>query len=181
MTNDSQMFSKYIQSNEIIKWTGKPPEGLLLRKSDIYMIPFSLLWGGFAIFWEATAYTSGAPFFFLIFGSFFVIMGLYMILGRFILDIVKRKYTYYALTNDRALILSTLLGQSIKSLDIKSIPEISINLKSNNKGTIIFGNSSGIQSMFTNSSWPGARQDLPQFESIDNANQVYRMIQEVKK
>ena len=177
-----QAFINYLQPNESIQWTGKPPGGLLLRKADIFMIPFSLLWGGFAIFWELTVFTSGAPAFFLLFGGVFVLVGLYIIVGRFFFDMLKRKNTIYALTNERALILSGLFGQSLKSLNLKSIPEISIKVKPDGRGTIIFGSNGGIQAMFSNSSWLGSGQSaLPSFELIENANRVYQIIQNVQR
>jgi len=176
MTDTSKLFSNYLQTNEVLKWNGRPPVGLLFRKSDIFMIPFTLLWGGFAIFWTLNAVLIGAPLFFHIVGSFFTLMGLYMIIGRFIFDIIKRKYTFYGITNERAIIIFTFLGLSIKSFELKSIKEISINLKSNGKGTIIFGDNSEIQSFI----WNDVGQGRPYFELIDNANQVYNMIRGIK-
>lgn len=73
----------FLLSTESIVWTGKPQRGFLLRKSDAYLIPFSLTWGGFAFFWEYTAYKGGAPAFFLGFGGIFVVLGIYLIFGRF--------------------------------------------------------------------------------------------------
>lgn len=50
-------------SNENIIWTGRPPKGILFRSSDFFLIPFSILWFGFAIFWEGTVFMGDAPIF----------------------------------------------------------------------------------------------------------------------
>ena len=69
------------------------------------MIPFSLLWGGFAVFWEVTAYSNSAPPFFLLFGGAFVLVGFYFVVGSFFWDSATRESTFYGLTNERVLIL----------------------------------------------------------------------------
>ena len=49
---DYQWARPYLGNDESILWKGKPEKLHLLELTDIYMIPFSLLWTGFAIFWE---------------------------------------------------------------------------------------------------------------------------------
>jgi hypothetical protein len=50
-----------LDSGESLIWSGAPRKGLVLRSSDAYMIPFSLLWGGFAVFWEVGAVRTNGP------------------------------------------------------------------------------------------------------------------------
>src|SRR5262245_56900012 len=136
---------KELRANERVFWRGKPATGIRLRGSDAYLIPFSLLWGGFAIFWEASVLTipkdQPVGFVFPLFGIPFVLVGLYFIFGRFIFDARSRAKTEYAVTNQRVIIKSGLFSRKIKSLNLNSMPEISFTEKSNGSGTITFGES----------------------------------------
>ena len=86
------------------------------------MIPFSLMWGGFSFFWEYEAVKSGGPLFFDLWGVPFLLVGLYMIVGRFFYEAMLRSRTYYGLTNQRVIIISGLLSQTVKSLQVKPLP-----------------------------------------------------------
>src|SRR6185437_8193931 len=93
----------------------------VLRPSDAYMIPFSLLWGGFAIFWEIGALRTNGPNAVLmsIWGIPFVLAGLYLIVGRFFVDAGIRAKTFYGLTNHRAIIISGLFSRTINALALR--------------------------------------------------------------
>ena len=67
---------------ETVVWSGRPAQGLLFTSRDWLLIPFSLLWCGFTIFWEATALSlATAPLFMKLFGAAFVLVGLYFCRG----------------------------------------------------------------------------------------------------
>ena len=60
-TQDQLAFAKYgIAPNDLL-WVGRPAMGIRFSRSDLLALPFSLMWGGFAIFWETLAFRSGAP------------------------------------------------------------------------------------------------------------------------
>ena len=145
-------------AKEHLLWSGRPRSGLVLRAADAFMIPFSLMWGGFAIFWETMVIIDGAPFFFMLWGVPFVLVGLYLIFGRFWVDARQRYKTYYGVTNERVIIISGLFRRSIKSLNIDTITDVSLTEKSDRSGTITLGPSHPWHSRFGGSNWPGAAQ-----------------------
>jgi hypothetical protein len=176
-------FRDELEPGERTIWSGQPQQGLLLRPADALMIPFSLLWGGFAFAWMFMAISAGAPFFFWIFGIPFVFAGIYIILGRFFVDAAQRRKTYYALTNERIIILSGLFAQNVKTLHLKNLPEINITTKRNGKGTITFGPSLPMTWMYGGGGFPNTRRYplAPAFEMIDDARTVYQKIKHLQR
>lgn len=159
-----------LASGERLLWYGQPRKGMVLRTSDILLIPFSLLWGGFAVFWEIVVVRSGAPLFFQLWGIPFVIIGLYMIFGRFIGDAKQRNNTFYGVTNERIIIVSELWGKRIKSLNLRTLSNLSLDRKPDGSGTITFGSVDSSFSWPPNMAWPGIGRPMqPSFELIPDA------------
>src|SRR5574341_1461370 len=111
-----QEISRELSPTERLLWADRPLTGLRFRPADVFLVPFSLLWGGFAIFWEWSVINSNAPVFFWLWGIPFVLVGLYFIGGRFFVDGWQRDKTYYGVTNERIIIVSGLLNRKVKTL-----------------------------------------------------------------
>lgn len=119
-----EALKEYTNQGEQLIWTGRPVQGLRLRKADLFLIPFSLLWGGFAIGWEIGVIVMGADWFFALFGIPFVLIGLYLIIGRFFHDAWYRSKVYYGMTEEELFIkrpkrVENIPFTSIKNLDVK--------------------------------------------------------------
>jgi hypothetical protein len=163
-------------------WAGAPRRGLVLRASDALLIPFSLMWGGFAVFWEASVLRDGAPIFFALWGVPFVLMGIYITVGRFFVDAARRARTAYAVTNERIVIEVGGVGPfagSTKSLPLRTLSEVQLRERSDRVGTITFGPQPFRAAAF-GGSWPGGHQ-VPAFDLIPDARRVYDIIREAQR
>ena len=169
-----------MSSGEKLIWTGRPKSGIVFRGSDAFLIPFSLLWGGFAIFWEARVIGTGGPFFFKLWGIPFVLVGLYITVGRFFVDAKKRANTIYGMTQDRIIIKSGIFSRDIKSLNIRTISDITFNQTPANRGTITLGPTDFRYSMMQGMEWPGAKQP-PRLEFIEDVKFVYDKIIDIQR
>jgi hypothetical protein len=174
-----------LSSDERLLWKGRPATGIRLRSADAFAIPFSLMWGGFAIFWEigvltqASKNNSGGAFM-SIFGVPFVLMGLYFIFGRFFVDAKVRANTEYAVTNRRAIIVSGLFSKSVRSFDLQSMSQITLTEKADQSGTITFGPPPYGATQRSPLSF-GTSTQQPAFEMIDNVRSVYETIEQAKR
>ena len=84
-TLDNYDFCKpYIMDNEYILWEGAPQKGLVLTSRDLALIPFSLIWLAFSLFWEVSAIRTTGSLFMVLWGLPFVGVGIYLLFGRFL-------------------------------------------------------------------------------------------------
>jgi len=168
----TNVFSSQLGAGERLLWTGQPRQGLFLRATDWAQIPFGLLWGGFAFFWEWSAFHTGAPLFFRLWGVPFVLIGIYLVAGRFFIDAMLRSKTCYALTTQRAIILSGGFATRTTSLQLRAMSDVSLVEYSGGIGTITFG--ATVPWWAGAPGWPGGRyRPSPSFDSIADARGVF--------
>jgi hypothetical protein len=170
-----QRFKPYLSPHETVRWAGRPQQGLVFRSTDLALIPFSILWCGFAIFWETLVVTSGGPFFMVLWGIPFILVGLYMVFGRFLYDAFVRSRTHYALTQHSALVLSGVDGKKLTTVDLKSLQESHLKPRAGTRGTIVFGPDTG---QFSNRRGVAAS---PEFFGIEDAAGVYAQVQQHRR
>ena len=175
-----QEITRELTAKESLIWAGRPRQGIVFRSSDVLLIPFSLFWGGFAIYWEAGVLSSDSPLFFRLWGIPFVLVGFYLVAGRFFFESYQRGKTFYGLTSDRVIIVSGMSTRIVKSLNLRTLTDISVTERSDRSGTITFGQTGAIHSLLGNSSWPGAGQGVPCFDLIPNAKEVYEKIRSAR-
>lgn len=175
----TQELRREIEPSEKLLWSGFPIQGVRLRGQDALLIPFSLLWGGFAVFWEYGVVTSNAPFFFDLWGIPFVAMGLWLIVGRFFGDAWSRARTVYGVTSSRVLIVSGVIRRGTRSLELLGLSEINLSERTDGYGTITFGPMSTFNAL---RGWPGSNPyQSPAFEGIARARQVHQIIREAQR
>jgi hypothetical protein len=149
LPTDSGPFAAHLLPGEEILWTGRPDPRRVFTASDWFVIPFSLVWAGGAFFWEGAVISGLAsspsskyavvPWVFALFGLPFVLMGLYLIVGRFVHRAWAHRRTWYALTNKRALVAYGPAGQHGRSVTLGDVKDISADRRTDGSGTITFG------------------------------------------
>ncbi len=147
----------------------------MLRGADILMVPFSLVWGSFAMFWEYTVISSDAPLLFRVWGIPFVLVGLYMIAGRFFVDARQRANTEYVVTSDSIIIRYGIFRRKEQILSLRELSDFSLTENRNGEGSITFGVSAAGNVFSGLASWPGV-EDVPRFDCIANVRKVYDII-----
>ncbi|MBK9449670.1 MAG: hypothetical protein IPN95_09665 [Bacteroidetes bacterium] len=175
-------------SGEEILWAARPQTGIKLRTSDAVMIPFSIVWCGFSIFWVVMAYSMDAPIPFVLFGVPFVFIGLYLVFGRFFADANRRAKTIYAFTRERVIIRTGGGNTTVESIPIASLAELTLEQKADGSGTILLRPDISTPGALNyshnfNSSRGPARyvKQGPRLEMIDNVQSVYQRLLDLQR
>lgn len=166
---------------EKLLWIGQPDPSRHFDRSDRFLIPFSILWGGFAIFWEAGVVAAGWGFG-ILWGIPFVAMGLYFMAGRFFVKARKKRRTYYVVTDRR--VFSVERGGPTRASFISLIPTINANIRDDGSGSVSFGNSSWLQESYANSGMDffarGYGPEAVSFYDIREAREVVNLVNELR-
>ena len=116
----------------------------------------------------------------VIWGVPFVVIGQYMIWGRFLFDAWLKRRTYYAVTNRRILVLQEGWKRKAISVNLGAIP--SMEREGTGVGTMWFGPKlplmAGRGQRVRNSSrfWI---DDVPVFADVDDVDAVHRLVLEL--
>jgi hypothetical protein len=172
MASTTDLSSFDLARGEQLLWVGAPRQGVVFRSTDTFLIPFSILWTGFAVFWEASVVKTHAPWLFVLWGIPFIAIGAYITVGRFFADSVRRGRTVYALTSQRVMIRS---GTNTRSLALETLSDMGFTESTDGVGTITFGPTLYSRNLYGGALWTGAPA-TPSFEQIPEARKVFDKI-----
>jgi hypothetical protein len=138
--DSSAQLVSYLRPGEQLLWSGRPDPDVWFSPADVFLVPFSIMWGGFAVIWELGAISSGAGFL-VLWGIPFVAIGLHMMFGRFIYKHRTKLRTAYGLTPDRALV--AVGTKALNDSPLKQTPSSIRRSRDGSHVSVTFGNPNG--------------------------------------
>jgi len=185
----AQKIQAELMSGESVYWAGIPDPRVIFHSDDWTTIPFSLVWTGFFVFWEAEALgvwgktsRSGGNTFMVLWGIPFLVIGNYMVWGRFLADAWLKRRTYYAVTNRRVLVLQEGWKRKSSATFLEAIPKIE--REGSVTGTLWFGPKYPVVAAKGRKTRNMSRfsvGDVPVFADIDDVDAVYRLIMDLRE
>ena len=169
------LFQNEMLKDEKIMWTGQPKKGFVLPGGYILLILFGFFFIGIGSFIEYVTIFQSFDIFAMIFCLLFILLGLCLVFGVIIYRNYRTKRTYYAVTNQRIIILINSSNKKVESILINQIPVLKKTVKKDGSGTIQFENT-GYIGAGKNSYSVGALS----FDNIIDVDAVYRMISDLR-
>lgn len=170
------IFQGELITDEKILWTGQPVTKFILTGGDIALTLFGLVWTGFSLTFVRAGFESGDRFMISI-SIAFVLFGLYLLIGRFVNNNYEKKRTFYAVTNQRVLIITnSYYTKSVQAKLINQIPILIKNIRKDGIGTIQFDNY-----QYSTSGENVVSIDVPTFHDIKDVDTVYKLINDLKR
>src|SRR6266540_5186143 len=135
ISSGREVFKGRLAGDEDVLWYAQPKASVLFDPRDIFLIPFSLVWGGFSLYWEGSVVADllhgktksgngGDLREFAIFGVIFVIVRLYFMVGRFFGKRWLRQRTHYIIRNQWAVSLVAVKTGRILSLELAGVNQL---------------------------------------------------------
>lgn len=174
-----QQLSTHLETNEQLIWAGIPKQGIIFQVYDRFMIPFSVVWCGIIAVWMIFTINSNTVFAF--FGIPFVIIGLFMLFGRFFLSSYVRSKTFYGVTNKRIIIKVDTTRTVTTTYDLSLNSPIRLTEFEDETGTITFTNDLPFTKNRSMDNLKILFPSMYSFYKIRNARNVHVVIMKTQK
>ena len=174
-----EVIERQLSVGEQVLWYGRPRQGLVLRAGDAFFIPFTLLWCATVLNGARAAIARDHVAAFPLIYLPFALVALYLLVGRFVLDIERRSTTDYAVTRDRILIVSHGFRKAVTSLPLATLADITLSTTASGAGSIVFGRDGF--SWMNDPAFGTRGQAAPRFELIADAEAVHALIRETQR
>lgn len=105
------------------------------------MIPFSIMWCAFAVFWESSVVTGRGSVFAELWGVPFMVIGVYLVVGRFAYKRYRKGRTAYGITSQRAVIADR---RSFSDMPLQHQPVTVRRTRDGRHASIVFGSTADL-------------------------------------
>ncbi len=176
---DWERISSLKRPDEQILWTGRPDPSKIFNRDDLLLVPFSVAWCAFAVFWEFGVASIGAPAFFELWGAMFVLTGLYFVFGRFVVKRYRYRRTVYALTTQRAIVVNGV--SQVKDMPVTDQPVSVRRSRDGRHATVVIGGATGWAGTFAISGWPAPRDQPFGFFDVRDPDPMLRALESTRR
>ena len=94
-----------LQPGERVVWSGRPDPGVIFTAADAYLEPFYVIWTSSAVFAFFNFQGSPGAGFAAVIPLLFMVIGIYLVFGRFAVKAAGKRRTAYAVTDRRVLVV----------------------------------------------------------------------------
>ena len=133
----ARQLARHLRPGEELLWSGRPDPAVHFTGADAFLIPFTVLWGGFAVVWNVGVNAAGAPVFMRLWGLPFLAVGAYITVGRFVVKQRRKRVTAYGVTPDRVLI--AVGTRRLVESPVRGVPTSTVRSRDGRHVSVTFG------------------------------------------
>jgi hypothetical protein len=178
-TSDFSMLRSQLKQGERLLWSGYPRRGIHLRFSQrLAIIVLPIVAAALALLTFVTILIAkngphGALFIIAIFWFSALSVGF-----EKVIDALRRRNMFYGLTQYRAIIVEGLFEQRIRSIQLATLTEITLNERADQTGTI---RGKSLPDQWFRKNNRGEEKPLPLFKLIVDARHVHDLILDLRR
>jgi len=174
MANSGAALQQELDAGERMLWSGRALPDLRFESGNLLHSLFGFVFLGISI---ASLLAAGkeSSVFPVLWTIPFVVVGLYVSVGHFFWSAFCRRYTEYAVTNQRVIVRRSLLSRTTQSIEYRKIRTITLTEKSDGSGTIQFGESRADDTA------DAITSSATRMEAVADARLVYNIIRKASQ